>query len=88
MTPFVARLDKMRLFGICSPLIDWIADFLICRVMRVSGICSSFMNLRSGVPQRSVLCPLLFLLFVNHLPTYVVSKCKFFAYDKKIYLKI
>ena len=29
-------LNKLRLFGICSPFIDWIADFLIGRVMRVS----------------------------------------------------
>ena len=54
----------------------------------VSGIRSSFMDVSSGVPQRSVLGPLLFLLFVNQLPTYVVSKCKFFADDLKMYLKI
>ena len=27
--------DKLRLLGICSPLINWIADFLIGRVMRI-----------------------------------------------------
>ena len=36
--------------GICSPLIDWIADFLIDCVMRVSCIRNSFVNVRSGVP--------------------------------------
>ena len=43
-------LDKLRLLCICSPLIDWIADFLIGRVMRVSvsGIRSSFMDVRNG----------------------------------------
>ena len=83
-------LDKLRLFGICRPHIYWIADFLIGRVMKdlVSGICSRFMDVRSGVPQGSVLCPLLFLLFVNNLPTYVISECKFFADDMKIYLNI
>ena len=45
--------DKLRLLGICSPLIDWIADFLVGRVVRasVSDIRSSFLNVRSGVPQ-------------------------------------
>ena len=56
MTSFCLLLEKLRLLGICSPLIDWLVDFLIDRVMRVSvsGICSSFMNARSGVPQGSV----------------------------------
>ena len=71
-------LDKLGLSGICSPLIDWVADLLIGLFMRFSGIRSNFMDVRSRVPQRSVLGPLLFLLFVNYLPTYVVSKCKFF----------
>ena len=54
--------------------------------MTVSGIRSSFMDVRSGVPKGSVLGPLLFLLFVKHLPTSVISECKLFADDLKIYL--
>ena len=46
-------LDKLKLFGICSPLIDRIVDFLIGRVMRVSisGIRSNLMDVRNDVPQ-------------------------------------
>ena len=42
---------------------DWIAYFLIGRVVRVSvlDIRSSFMNVRNGVPQGSVLRPLFFV---------------------------
>ena len=60
-----------------------------CRVMRVSVsvIRSSCMDVGSGVPQGSVLF-LLYILMLFHLHTYVVSKCKLFAYDLKIYLKI
>ena len=49
---------KLRLLGIYSPLIDWIANFLVCRVMRVSVIRSSLMVVGSGDPQGSVLGPL------------------------------
>ena len=34
-------LDKLNLLGICSPLIDSIADFIIGHVMRISDVCSS-----------------------------------------------
>ena len=62
-------LDKLRLLGICSPLKDWIVDFLISRVIEVSvsGIRSSFMNIRSGVSQGSVLDQPFFLIFINNL---------------------
>ena len=47
-------LDKLRLLGICSSLIDLIADFLIGRVMSVSvlSIRSNFMDIRRGVFQK------------------------------------
>ena len=57
-------LDKFRLLDICGPLIDWIADLLIDRDMRVSGIRIRFMDVWGGVSQGSVLGPLLFLLFI------------------------
>ena len=82
--------DKLRLLGIWNPLIDWIPDFLIGCVIRFSvlGFRNSFMDVRSGAPQESMLGPLSFLIFLNKLPTYVISKCKFFADDLKIYLNI
>ena len=54
----------------------------------VSGMCSNLMSVRIDVPQGSVLGSPLFLLFVNHSPTYVVSKCKFFKDDLKMYLEL
>ena len=40
----------------------------------------------SGVPQGSVLDPILFILYVNDLPDKVKSYCKIFADDTKLYV--
>ena len=52
----------------------------------VSGCISEPRSVTSGVPQGSVLGPLLFLIYVNDLPFHIKSKCKVFADDFKIYL--
>ena len=57
-------------------------------IVSISRIRNSSMDVRSDVPQGSMLGPLLFFLFIHHLPTYIVSKCTFFADDLKIYSKI
>ena len=54
----------------------------------VTGVPSSHKLIPSGVPQGSVLGPLLFIIYVNHLPSYIKSDCKIFADDLKIYLPI
>ena len=51
-------------------------------------VCSSGRPVLSGVPQGSVLGPVLFIIFVNHLPSCLVNKSKLFADDLKIYLRI
>ena len=51
----------------------------------VGNDMSDFKPVKSGVPQGSVLGPLLFILYINDLPDNVVSMCKIFADDTKIY---
>jgi len=88
--PIKRLLIKLRQYGIGGKLILWIEDFLTARTMRVGlrGAFSSLLEVLSGVPQGSVLGPLLFLLFVNELPMWIVNDMKMFADDTKVWTKI
>ena len=83
-------IEKLSLLGVSGMLLSWISDFLCDREMRVSvsGVCSSSRRVLSGVPQGSVIGPVLFIIFVNHLPSFLSNKCKLFADDLKLYLKV
>ena len=83
-------MDKLSLLGVSGRLLKWIGGFLIGRRMcvSVSGARSSARPVMSGVPQGSVLGPLLFIVFVNHLPSFLKNQSKMFADDMKIYLKV
>ena len=50
--------------------------------------CFFTVTMLSGVPQGSVLGPLLFLLYVNELPDWIKSKLKMFADDTKVWHRI
>jgi len=75
---------------IIGRLLAWIESFLKSRIMQVGirGSSSEWIDLTSGVPQGSILGPLLFLLFVNDLPGWIVSSMKMFADDIKLWHKI
>ena len=65
------------------------ANFLYERkqIVTVRGHSSKPVTVLSGVPQGSVLGPLLFILYVNELPELVSSKIRMFAEDTKVYNK-
>ena len=54
----------------------------------INGSFSDLMKVLSGVPQGSVLGPLLFLLFVNDLPDWIISSMIMFADDTKLWRTI
>jgi len=88
--PHSRLLAKLQGYGISGPVLKWIEAFLTGRLMRVmvNGNSSSWVEVVSGVPQGSVLGPLLFLLFVNDLPDWVKSSIKMFADDTKLWSTI
>ena len=88
--PHKRLLVKLKQLGLPVKVIAWIRDFLTGRQMRVmmQGSFSDWVRVISGVPQGSVLGPLLFLIFVNDLPQWVTNSMKMFADDTKIWTVI
>lgn len=80
-------LQKLNAVLKNSRLVDWIASFLSDRSQYVdfSSARSSILKVSSGVPQGSVLGPLLFLIYVNDLPKNVSSSIRLYADDCVLY---
>ena len=81
-------LDKLQCIGIVGHLLTWIEMFLTNRSMRVkvAGVFSESVAVTSGVPQGSVLGPLLFLIYINFVVSDLSCYFKIFADDIKLYL--
>ena len=88
--PHKRLILKLERLGITGNLLRWIKNFFSERKLRVvlNGISSDWTDVISGVPQGSVLGPILFILYVNDLPNKVKSYCKIFADDTKLYKEI
>ena len=84
----IRLMYKLKGFGIDGQTHDWIGRFLMDRTQRVvvDGSHSEESKVESGVPQGTVLGPILFLLYINDLPEYPVD-C-LFADDCVIYRNI
>ena len=80
----IHKLDSM---GIKGSVLLWISDFLNDRIqrVRVNGSYSTWKKVTSGVPQGSILGPLLFLAFINDLPMNLCTNINLFADDSKLY---
>jgi len=79
-------MHKLQAHKISPTLLSWIADFLTDRTfhVQVRGAASRLGKVPSGVPQGSVLGPLLFLVYVNDLSRDLECPCYLFADDIKV----
>ncbi len=82
-------LLKLKGYKIEGKVIKWIEKFLENRLQRVviNGETSDWAQVASGIPQGSVLGPVLFLIYINDLPDVVNNMVKLFADDTKIYAR-
>ena len=81
-------LYKLRCLGVGGTMLEWFQDYLSNRQQKVllRGQSSERGLIQAGVPQGSVLGPLLFLIYINDLPNIVVSNIKLFADDATVYI--
>ena len=88
--PHKRLIIKLQAYGVQGRLLSWLTSFLSERFQCVSlnGCCSNWRSVTSGVPQGSVLGPLLFVIYVSDMSS-CVSSCLFkYADDAKLYRSI
>jgi hypothetical protein len=83
-------LVKLEEIGIRGRVKDWIAEWLKGRKQRVviNGEASEWEDVLSGVPQGSILGPLLFIIYINDIDIGLIGNILKFADDTKIYGKV
>ena len=85
--PHRRLLYKLDYCGIRGSTHKWITSWLSERSQKVvlDGQASDPVPVLSGVPQGSVLGPVLFLIFINYLPENIMSSVRLFADDCVLY---
>ena len=81
---------KLKTYGIDDDSLKLLINYLEDRKQRVvlNEQTSSWKSILAGVPQGSVLDPILFLIYINDLPDRIKSICKIFADDTSLFSKV
>ena len=84
--PHQRLINQLEVHGITGDLLRWLTNWLTTRQQRVviDNDASDWKRVTSGVPQGSVLGPLLFIIYINDIDTGISSKISKFADDTKI----
>ena len=85
--PHARLIRKLQAYGIDGKLLEWITEYLKNRsqMVTVNGETSSAGAVLSGIPQGTVLGPLLFVIYINDILDNIDSEGLLFADDAKIF---
>ena len=88
--PRARLISKIEIYGIAGKLLTWIKAFIGNRKQRVKvkDCLSQWADVTSGVPHGSILGPILFLIYVNDMPSEIRNVCKLFADNAKLFCPI
>ena len=89
VVPLEKLLYKLKSYGISNKIIKWFYNFVYnkSQITRVDNYFSNSYNVKFGVPQGLILGSIIFVLYINDLPSIFSSKIhiNLFADDTKIY---
>ncbi len=83
-------IAKLKSIGVDSILLNWFSSYLSNRRQRVvlPGTKSDWNVINAGVPQGSILGPLLFLIYINDIVNDIQSNIRLFADDTSLYIVV
>ena len=81
---------KLEAAGVTGEVLEWFKSYLTNRKQRVvlPGAVSDWIFIHAGVPQGSILGPLLFLVYINDITLDIGSNIRLFADDTSVYIVV